>query len=80
MTEQELLEKGYRKYRGTHLDVYFNLAMCAHSGNCVRGNRKVFNTERKPWIEVDAASSDEVQRVIDTCPSRALHYIKKEGR
>ncbi len=78
MNEKELLAKGYRKYCGDGVDIYFNGAMCAHSGNCVRGNKAIFNTKRKPWIEPNNATVREVKRVIDTCPSGALKYIIKE--
>ncbi|MHC5250834.1 (4Fe-4S)-binding protein [Listeria kieliensis] len=80
MTEAELLEKGYRKYLGKDIDVYFNTQICEHSGNCVRGNGEIFNLDRKPWILPDNASKEEVMRVIDTCPSGALQYIQKEGQ
>lgn len=35
MTEKELLNQGYRKYSGKAIDVYFNLDICQHSGNCM---------------------------------------------
>lgn len=48
--DQALLDEGYRCYTGEKIDVYFNTAICQHSGNCVRGNGKLFNLKRKPWI------------------------------
>ncbi len=78
MTEQQLIEDGYRKYTGENIDVFFNASMCEHAAKCVRGNGNVFNTKRKPWILADAAPADEIARVIDTCPSKALQYIRKE--
>ena len=48
--DKELLEAGYRAYTGEKIDVYFNTAICQHSGNCVRGSAKLFNLKRKPWI------------------------------
>lgn len=77
MTEEQLMQQGYRKYEGNDIDVFFALDICEHSGNCVRGNGEVFDTKRKPWIIADAASADEVASVIDTCPSGALQYIRK---
>ncbi|WP_314067724.1 (4Fe-4S)-binding protein [uncultured Vagococcus sp.] len=74
--EAELLEQGYRKYSGKEVDVYFNTSICIHSGNCVRGNQEIFNLDRRPWILPDNADSQEVTRVIDTCPSSALRYIQ----
>lgn len=76
MDEKELLEKGYRKYTGAAVDVYYNNEICQYSGNCFRGNRAVFDPKRHPWIIADNASGEEVMRVIDTCPSGALKYIK----
>lgn len=75
MTEKQLLDFGYRKYTGKKIDVYFNASFCQHSGKCVRGNSKVFEVGRKPWILADNASAEEVARIIDTCPSGALKYI-----
>ncbi|MGS6679546.1 4Fe-4S mono-cluster protein YjdI, partial [Escherichia coli] len=51
--DQALLDGGYRCYTGEKIDVYFNTAICQHSGNCVRGNGKLFNLKRKPWIMPD---------------------------
>lgn len=77
MEEKDLLEKGYRKYCGDKVDIYFNVDMCEHSGNCTKGSSLVFNVDRKPWIIVDAEPSENVVRTIDTCPSGALKYIVK---
>lgn len=74
---QNWIEKGYRKYDGEQINVYFSVDTCEHSANCVKGNPNVFDTKRKPWILADAAPADEVARVIDTCPSGALQYIRK---
>ncbi len=46
--DRALLDGGYRCYTGEKIDVYFNTAICQHSGNCVRGNGKLFNLKRKP--------------------------------
>ena len=78
LTEQQLVNDGYRKYTGEKIDVFFNATLCAHAAECVRGNSDVFNTKRKPWIVADAASPEEVASVIERCPSGALQYIRKE--
>lgn len=69
--------RGYRCYTGEKIDVYFNTAICQHSGNCVRGNGKLFNLKRKPWIMPDEVDVATVVKVIDTCPSGALKYRHK---
>ncbi len=45
MDEETLLERGYRKYRGAEVDIYFNTNICEHSGNCVKGNAELFNLD-----------------------------------
>lgn len=79
MTEEHLLQNGYRKYSGEAIDVFFAAEKCIHSTNCVNGNPAVFNVKRKPWVIADNASPDKIAAVIDTCPSGALQYIRKEG-
>lgn len=78
MTEQELLESGYRKYSGETIDVFYDTSKCVHAGKCVRGNGEVFQVKRKPWIVADNAPTNEVAQVVDSCPSGALKYIRKE--
>ncbi len=78
MTEKELLESGYRKYPGETIDVFYDIKKCVHAGECVRGNGDVFKVKRKPWIIADNASAEEVALVVDSCPSGALKYIRKE--
>ena len=81
MDENELLSEGYRKYEGTGIDVYFNRSLCVHSARCVRGNREVFNVNRKPWIFPDGEKEAErLAKLINTCPSAALMYIIKPAK
>ena len=76
MKENELLTMGYRKYRGEELDVYFKLDLCIHSAVCVKGNRRVFNVRKRPWIFPDGEYHKErLMELIDACPSGALKYI-----
>jgi len=77
MNEQQLLEKGYRKYYGEKIDVFYNRDMCVHAAQCIRGNADVFNVNRRPWIMPDAADANELAQIIDRCPARALLYILK---
>lgn len=80
VNESMLLEEGYRKYSGESLDIYYSKDICAHIGNCVRGNADVFEVGRRPWIIADNGSVEEDIRVIESCPSGALKYIRKDGK
>ncbi len=39
--DQALLDGGYRCYTGENIDVYFNTAICQHSGNVRTWQRQV---------------------------------------
>ena len=78
MNKEDLLSKGYRKYSGEEIEVYFSKDISTHSGNCVRTMPKVFDTKRKPWILADNGEADSAMKTIDLCPSGALQYINKK--
>ena len=66
-----------KTYENEHLIVYWDPSLCEHAGECVRGHAKVFNVMRRPWIKLDEASDEEIMRIIDRCPSKALTYKQK---
>jgi uncharacterized Fe-S cluster protein YjdI/CDGSH-type Zn-finger protein len=67
-------------YRGKDVEVSFDLDICVHVAECLRGQREVFQLNRRPWILPDAASADEVAEVVERCPSGALLYRRLDGR
>ena len=66
-----------KTYRGTDVDVTFDLDVCIHAAECVRRLPKVFDTQRKPWILPDEAPADAVREVVGCCPSGALEIVDK---
>jgi CDGSH-type Zn-finger protein/uncharacterized Fe-S cluster protein YjdI len=47
---------------------------CIHTANCLNALPRVFDAMRRPWIEVDQASADEIAEAVMTCPTGALHF------
>jgi uncharacterized Fe-S cluster protein YjdI/CDGSH-type Zn-finger protein len=66
-------------YRGRGIEVSFDLDICVHIAECLRGQRQVFQLNRRPWILPDAAPADEVADVVRRCPSGALLYQRLDG-
>lgn len=66
-------------YRGRDIEVSFDLDLCIHVGECLRGDRSVFKLERRPWVLPDEGSVDVVARVVELCPSGALQYRRLDG-
>ena len=61
-----------QEYKNAQIIVRFNPKLCVHSGKCVRGLHAVFDVQARPWVNVDAASADEIAAQIAKCPSGAL--------
>ena len=64
-------------FEGNDLTVHWEKNTCIHSAVCVQNLRRVFQPGTKPWIKTENATADEIMKVIDMCPSKALSYEKK---
>jgi uncharacterized Fe-S cluster protein YjdI/CDGSH-type Zn-finger protein len=67
-------------YRGDDIEVSFDLDICIHVGECLRGEPNVFELRRRPWVLPDAGEADVVASVIQRCPSGALQYRRHDGK
>ena len=61
-----------REYPANTLTVEWRQGLCAHSGNCVRANARVFNPRRQPWVDTSQADDDQIRAAVAQCPSGAL--------
>ncbi len=68
-----------KTYTSDTIDVTFDLKRCIHAAECVRGLPAVFDTDKRPWIQPDQATADEVAEVVRRCPTGALHFERKDG-
>lgn len=63
-----------RTYEREGLRVHWNATLCTHAAECIRALPHVFNPMARPWIDIDAASTDEIVDAIERCPTGALTY------
>ena len=61
-------------YKSEKISVSFAPSVCIHAAECVKGLPNVFDTSKKPWVNVAGANPEEIIEVIDMCPSGALKY------
>ena len=66
-------------YRGPDIEVSFDLDICIHVGECLRGDPRVFALKRRPWVLPSMADADTVAEVVERCPSGALQYRRLDG-
>lgn len=71
------MTKPVQRYETGEVVVTFDPKVCVHSGVCVRGLPKVFDVRRLRWIDLDAATADEVAAQVARCPSGALQVMRK---
>lgn len=63
---------GVRRYARDGVVVTYEVALCEHAAECVRGLPEVFDTTKRPWIQPEHASVERVVEVVRRCPTRAL--------
>jgi len=63
-----------REYSNEKLTIFWDSSKCIRSGNCDRQLPEVFDINKRPWVNINAADVAEIKRVIDTCPTGALSY------
>lgn len=67
-------KKNIKEYSSGELTVLWQPDKCIHAGECVKRLPKVYNPNKRPWIQVDNATSEELKQQIQACPSGALSY------
>ena len=67
-----------KEYTNGEVTVVWKQKLCIHSANCISGLPKVFNLNKRPWIDTSGAGTDEIIHQVSKCPSGALsYYINK---
>lgn len=69
-----------KEYSNGEVTVTWEPHKCIHSANCVKGLPKVFDANKKPWIDPMGATTEEIVKQIQKCPSGALGYYFEEGK
>lgn len=65
-------------YENDEIKVNWDQKRCIHAEKCVHGLPEVFDPEKKPWIQPDQATPEQLKTVIEQCPTGALHYEMKK--
>lgn len=66
-------------YEGRDTTVYYNRLLCSHAGECSARLQAVFDPGRKPWIEPDSGTVEDIEDVVKACPSGALRFAVDGG-
>jgi uncharacterized Fe-S cluster protein YjdI len=65
-----------KHYTKENITVIWKPAICQHSALCWKGLIQVFNPQKKPWINMDGATTERIIEQVKKCPSGALSFIQ----
>lgn len=75
MADSEYLDKNDREYKNKDITVYWKPKKCIHATTCYKELIDVFNPRKRPWVNMQGASTEEIIRVVKMCPTQALSFI-----
>lgn len=68
--------KPTREYSNGEIVVEWRPELCIHCESCKLGLPNVFNPEARPWVNINGATSEEIENQVKQCPSAALAVRK----
>ena len=72
------MPKETHEYANGELTIVWRPKLCIHSGKCARGLPGVFKPRDVPWIQMENASTEEIEAQVEQCPSGALSCYRDE--
>jgi len=61
-----------REYTNAGLAILWDSDLCTHCENCIESLPEVFDTTRRPWVDLTKAPVKEIIETVKNCPSGAL--------
>lgn len=68
-----------KRYSNGEITVVWKPAVCKHSTICFAGLPAVFDPRRRPWVNIQGASSDTIVAQVHRCPSGALSVFRNDA-
>lgn len=65
---------GGRKYKNNEITVYWKPSACVHASYCYRELIEVFDPGRRPWVDMEGATTGRIIEVVNMCPTEALSW------
>jgi uncharacterized Fe-S cluster protein YjdI len=76
----KMVSMAEKQYTNGEITVVWQPEKCIHSTNCWKSLLKVFDPRKRPWVNMEGASSEQIAATIDKCPSGALSYTREDNQ
>ncbi len=61
---------GGRRYKNDEITVYWKPSACVHASYCYRELIEVFDPGRRPWVDLDNSTTENIIEVVNLCPPK----------
>lgn len=61
-----------RVYSNGEISVEWRPELCIHCQACINGLPQVFDLNKRPWVNIHGATTEEIRKQVTECPSAAL--------
>lgn len=68
-----------KRYTRDGVTVVWKPDVCIHSAICFKGLPRVFNPNKRPWVNMDGSELEKIKMQVSNCPSGALSLETDES-